>query len=103
MMKSRVEGAGQLPVYLAATLGCAFLLAACGGNSPEVIIYTSQDEVYAEPIFNDFTKETGIRVRAVYDSEAVKTVGLVNRRFRKRTIRNATCSGTTRNSACASC
>jgi iron(III) transport system substrate-binding protein len=57
----------------------AGLLAGCGKKAPEVIIYTSQDEVYAEPIFKDFTDVTGIRVRAVYDSEAVKTVGLVNR------------------------
>ena len=45
----------------------------------EVIAYTSQDQVYAEPILQDFTRQTGIKVRAVYDSEAVKTVGLANR------------------------
>jgi len=44
-----------------------------------VIIYTSQDEEYAEPIFKQFEKDTGIKVRAVFDSEAVKTVGLANR------------------------
>lgn len=44
-----------------------------------VIVYTSQDQTYAEPIFREFTKQTGIKVRAVYDNEAVKTVGLVNR------------------------
>jgi iron(III) transport system substrate-binding protein len=55
------------------------VMAGCGGKSPEVVIYTSQDEVYAEPIFKDFEQQTGIRVRPVYDSEAVKTVGLVNR------------------------
>jgi iron(III) transport system substrate-binding protein len=63
------------------------LLAACLCSSivharekaPSVVIYTSQDEEYADPIFKDFEKQTGIRVRAVFDSEAVKTVGLVNR------------------------
>jgi iron(III) transport system substrate-binding protein len=44
-----------------------------------VVIYTSQDQVYAEPILKEFEQQTGIEVRAVYDSEAVKTVGLVNR------------------------
>lgn len=44
-----------------------------------VVIYTSQDQEYAEPILRLFAKQTGIEVRAVYDSEAVKTVGLVNR------------------------
>jgi iron(III) transport system substrate-binding protein len=44
-----------------------------------VVVYTSQDEVYAEPILKDFEKQTGIQVKTVFDSEAVKTVGLVNR------------------------
>jgi iron(III) transport system substrate-binding protein len=44
-----------------------------------VVVYTSQDEVYAEPILKDFEKQTGIEVKTVFDSEAVKTVGLVNR------------------------
>jgi iron(III) transport system substrate-binding protein len=47
--------------------------------APEVIVYTSQDEVYAEPVFQQFENETGIHVLPVFDSEAVKTVGLVNR------------------------
>jgi iron(III) transport system substrate-binding protein len=65
----------------------ALLVMATGGlrnffrnaAKPSVIIYTSQDEEYADPIFHDFEKQTGIQVKAVYDSEAVKTVGLVNR------------------------
>ena len=48
-------------------------------SGPAVIAYIAQDQVYAEPLLADFTQETGIRVRAVYDSEAVKTVGLANR------------------------
>ncbi len=50
-----------------------------GKVSQQVIVYTSQDQQFAEPIFNYFTKQTGIKVRAIYDSEAVKTVGLANR------------------------
>lgn len=44
-----------------------------------VVVYTSQDQVYSEPILREFERQSGIRVRALYDSEAVKTVGLVNR------------------------
>jgi iron(III) transport system substrate-binding protein len=44
-----------------------------------VVAYCAQDEDFALPILNDFEKETGLKVRAVYDSEAVKTVGLANR------------------------
>jgi iron(III) transport system substrate-binding protein len=49
-----------------------------------VVIYAAQDQVYAEPILRDFEKETGIKIRAVYDSEAVKTVGLANRLLAER-------------------
>jgi len=50
----------------------------------EVIVYASQDQVYAEPVLKEFERETGIRVRAVFDSEAAKTVGLVNRLLAER-------------------
>jgi iron(III) transport system substrate-binding protein len=48
-------------------------------ESQQVVAYCAQDQTYAEPIFRDFEKQTGIRIRAVYDNEAVKTVGLANR------------------------
>jgi iron(III) transport system substrate-binding protein len=50
----------------------------------KVIIYAAQDQVYAEPILRKFEKETGIKVKAVYDNEAVKTVGLANRLLAER-------------------
>src|SRR5687768_1215774 len=63
--------------------GCVFALAgvlsSCSPKSPEVVVYASQDQVYAEPILQEFSRQTGIKARAVYDSEAVKTVGLINR------------------------
>ena len=45
----------------------------------EVTVYTSVDQVYAEPVLAAFEAETGIKVNALYDAEAAKTVGLVNR------------------------
>jgi iron(III) transport system substrate-binding protein len=50
----------------------------------EVIIYAAQDQVYAEPILREFAKQTGIKVRPVFDSEAVKTVGLAQRLLQER-------------------
>ena len=55
------------------------LLVGCGFKGESLTIYTSQDQIYAEPILREFENQSGIRIRAVYDSEAVKTVGLVNR------------------------
>src|SRR5687767_13851743 len=61
------------------------LLSKCRATlTPTVIVYAAQDQVYSEPILQQFTKETGIKVRAVYDSEAVKTVGLANRLLAER-------------------
>ncbi|MCX8108272.1 MAG: substrate-binding domain-containing protein, partial [Verrucomicrobiae bacterium] len=48
-------------------------------DKEEVVVYCAQDQVYAEPVLREFSRQTGIRVRTVYDSEAVKTVGLANR------------------------
>jgi iron(III) transport system substrate-binding protein len=50
----------------------------------QVIAYCAQDQEYAEPILGDFTKQSGIKARAVYDNEAVKTVGLANRLLAER-------------------
>ena len=61
-----------------------------------MIIYTAQDQVYAEPILREFEKETGIKVKAVYDSEAVKTIGSRIGCSPSAIIRSATCSGATR-------
>jgi iron(III) transport system substrate-binding protein len=50
----------------------------------QVIAYCAQDQVYAEPILREFSQQTGLKARAVYDSEAVKTVGLANRLLAER-------------------
>lgn len=64
-------------------LAGAFLvtgLAACGKPaSPEVVVYVSEDQVFSEPILKDFEKETGIKVKAVYDTEEAKSTGVMNR------------------------
>ena len=56
-------------------------LVSCGRKSSqkEVVVYTAHDQVYSEPIFTHFQEKTGIVVKPVYDTEAVKSVGLVRR------------------------
>lgn len=48
-------------------------------NQQEVVVYTSLDKVFSQPVLEKFEAQTGIKVKAVYDSEATKTTGLVNR------------------------
>jgi iron(III) transport system substrate-binding protein len=50
----------------------------------QVVAYCAQDQEYAEPILREFSKQIGTRARAVYDNEAVKTVGLANRLLSER-------------------
>lgn len=61
------------------SLTLAILLFTGCGSAPHVVLYTSQDQFYAEPILREFTRETGIEVRAVFDTESAKTAGLANR------------------------
>jgi iron(III) transport system substrate-binding protein len=44
-----------------------------------VVVYVSEDQVFSEPILKDFEKETGIKVKAVYDTEESKSTGPMNR------------------------
>ncbi|MCC6233354.1 MAG: substrate-binding domain-containing protein [Verrucomicrobiales bacterium] len=59
--------------------GCLGLAGCGGGRVAEVVVYAAQDRVFAEPVFAEFTRRTGIPVRAVYDNEATKTTGLAQR------------------------
>ena len=45
----------------------------------QVVLYCSVDQAIAEPIIAEFEKQTGIKVLARFDTEAGKTVGLVQR------------------------
>jgi iron(III) transport system substrate-binding protein len=53
-------------------------------RSKIVTVYAAQDQVYAEPILREFEKQSGIHPQIVFDSEAVKTVGLANRLLAER-------------------
>ena len=55
-----------------------------GGAKPEVVIYCALDQTYSEPILKRFEQTSGIAVQAVYDTEAAKTTGLVNRLLAER-------------------
>ncbi len=55
-------------------------LAACDRRAiPEVVVYTSVDDVFARPVAEQFEKETGVAVRLVPDTEETKSAGLLNR------------------------
>ncbi len=56
------------------------LLAACTNKSNnEVVVYTSVDQVFSEPVLKAFEKQTGIKVKTVFDTEETKSTGVLNR------------------------
>jgi iron(III) transport system substrate-binding protein len=65
-------GAAFALVLVVANLSCRK-----GPEREEVVLYCSVDQAVAEPIVAEFEHQTGIKVLARYDTEASKTVGLV--------------------------
>jgi len=57
----------------------ACTICAISAYAEEVVVYTALDQVFSEPVLQEFEKRSNIKVKAVYDIEAVKTTGLVNR------------------------
>ena len=68
-----------------AALGLICIAGGCNhASSPDatdktVVVYTSVDEVFAEPICKQFEADTGITVQLVPDTEETKSTGLLNR------------------------
>lgn len=65
-------------------LGILVGLTGCGAKpdvarSSSVVIYVSEDQVFSEPVLKAFEKETGIQVKAVFDTEEAKSTGVMNR------------------------
>ena len=71
--------------WLALALAAAAVLAfvswhfLTGSGYSTVVIYVSHDQVFSEPIIKDFERETGVKVRAIYDTEETKSTGAMNR------------------------
>ncbi len=67
-----------------AVAGVAVAIGGCSLSSPssptnKVVVYSSVDEVFAEPICRQFERDSGITVELVPDTEETKSTGLLNR------------------------
>ena len=70
MTKNQITKSIKLSMLIFFFLGC---------DKNEVVVYTSVDQIFSEPILKEIEKKSGIKILALYDVEASKTVGLVNR------------------------
>jgi len=60
------------------------LLCACGRSNTataprSVTVYVSTDRVFSEPVLQEYQRQSGVTVNAVYDTEETKSTGLANR------------------------
>ncbi len=73
----------RTPVWAGAVLlvtAAAVLFVSCGrSGGRRVVVFCALDQVFSEPLLNDFEARTGIKVLAKYDTEATKTIALANR------------------------
>ncbi|NUM55147.1 MAG: extracellular solute-binding protein [Candidatus Hydrogenedentes bacterium] len=63
------------------------MVAGCGGtgvDGGQVVVYTSVDRIFSEPVLQLAEQELGTRVVGVYDTEETKSTGLVNRIIAKK-------------------
>jgi iron(III) transport system substrate-binding protein len=67
-----------LPRRRLAVLLLSLFAAACA-REPDVVLYCALDQVFSQELVREFERETGLVVRAEFDVEAQKTVGLVTR------------------------
>ncbi len=54
-------------------------VAACRSSGREVVVYLSIDQPFTEPILRDYERQSGVKVRAVFDTEETKSTGVLNR------------------------
>jgi iron(III) transport system substrate-binding protein len=55
------------------------LASGCRTSGSEVVVYTSVDQVFSEPVLRAFEAQSRISVRAVFDTEETKSTGVLNR------------------------
>lgn len=65
-------------------LGLAIILPLLAGGGDRVVVYTALDREFSAPIFEEFTRQTGVEVSAKFDTESTKTVGLTQALFAER-------------------
>lgn len=61
------------------TIALCEVAVGCRSGVREVVVYTSIDQVFSEPILREYERRSGVRVRAVFDTEETKSTGVLNR------------------------
>jgi iron(III) transport system substrate-binding protein len=65
--------------WIATTFVLSALFGCERGSDQQVVAYSSVDQVFSEPALRAFEGASGVKVRAVFDTEETKSTGVVNR------------------------
>ncbi len=79
MRMSCSQHAAYFALFGMVCAGCAPGESSDAKSASQIVLYCSVDESYARPILDRFEQVGGVKVTAVFDSEAGKATGLVNR------------------------
>jgi iron(III) transport system substrate-binding protein len=84
MASEEFGGAAIRGAFEIVGLTLVLTLASCSKAGSAIVVYTSVDDVFARPVAERFTRESGVRVELVPDTEETKSTGLVNRLIAER-------------------
>src|SRR5579872_4937901 len=82
--KKRTAVAAAGIVLASALVSFAIWPRMLSSGTPVVNVYCAHDAIFADAIFDEFTRQTGIKVAVTYDTEATKSLSLVDRLKRER-------------------
>lgn len=68
----------SLIVSLLAVIAAAALFALQSDDEDSLVVYCAHDSVYSKSVLDEFTAKTGIKVAVRFDTEATKSLGLLN-------------------------
>ncbi|MFO7958395.1 MAG: hypothetical protein R6X33_15010, partial [Candidatus Brocadiia bacterium] len=74
---------GWLPIVLIVVIAVAAVVVIPWGGD-ELVVYCAHDSVYSESVLNDFEEQTGIPVAVKFDTEATKSLGLIELLIREK-------------------
>ena len=68
----------RIAIGFVVSLGLSFVESSHEAVAQSVVVYSSLDREFSEPILKDYGQRSGVRVLPKFDVESTKTVGLTN-------------------------
>ncbi|MEZ6049085.1 MAG: ABC transporter substrate-binding protein [Planctomycetaceae bacterium] len=77
MNQSKLFVGNRSLLFWSVTWLCCVMLGGCSSSDQKLVVYCAHDSIFSENILNKFSDETGIQIDMRFDTEATKSLGLV--------------------------